>query len=82
MYRNMLLTLQVHSGKGVLRGTVVKCLICNPGVLGSSCTGSSGFWSVLRQDTSETQPSTGETQEDVNNMNCCSDMTEILLKAA
>ena len=37
----------------------------NPGVLGSSRTGSSGFFrgSVLGQDTSEPQPSTGETQE-------------------
>ena len=70
--------------EGVLRGSVVKCLTRNPGVLGSSRTGSSGFFrgSVLGQDTSEPQPSTGETQEDVNNVNCRRDMTEILLKAA
>ena len=39
----------------VPRGTVVKCLTCNPGVLGSSRTGSSRFFrgSVLGQDTSE-----------------------------
>ena len=56
----------------------------NPGVLGSSHTGSSGFFhgSVLGQDTSEPQPSTGETHEDVNNVSCRRDMTEILLKAA
>ena len=50
---------------GVLLGSVVKCLTRNPGVLGSSRTGSSGFFrgSVLGQDTSEPQPSTGETQE-------------------
>ena len=54
--------------KGVLRGSVVKCLTRNPGVLG--------------QDTSEPQPSTGETQEDMNNVNRRHDMTEILLKAA
>ena len=50
---------------GVLRGSVVKCLTRNPGVLGSSLTGSFGFFrgSVLGQDTSEPQPSTGETQE-------------------
>ena len=50
---------------GVLRGSVVKCLTRNPGVLGSSRTGSSGFFrgSVLGQDTSEPQPSTGKTQE-------------------
>ena len=59
-----------------------KCLTCSPGVLGSSHTGSSGFFrgSVLGQDTSEPQPSTGETQER-HNVNCNSDMTEILLKA-
>ena len=51
--------------KIILRGSVVKCWTCNPGVLGSSRTGSSGFFrgSVLGQDTSEPQPSTGETQE-------------------
>ena len=39
----------------VPRGSVVRCLTCNPGVLGSSCTRSSGFFrgSVLGQDTSE-----------------------------
>ena len=43
-----------------------------------------GFFhgNVLGQDTSEPQPSTGETQEDVNNVNCRCDMTKILLKAA
>ena len=41
-----------------------KRLTCNQGVLGLSHTGSSGFFhgSVLGQDTSEPQPSTGETQ--------------------
>ena len=29
-----------------------------------------------------TQPSTGETQKSMNNVNCRRDMTEILLKAA
>ena len=67
---------------GVLFGSVVKCLTCNPGFLGSSCTGSSGFLcgSVLGQDTSEPQRSTGETQEDMNNVSCRRDMIEILLK--
>ena len=53
------------SCQGVLSGSVVKCLTCYPGVLGSSRTGSSGFFRgrVLGQDTSEPQPSTGETQE-------------------
>ena len=36
----------------------------------------------LSWDTSEPQPSTGETQEDMNNVSCRRDMTEILLKAA
>ena len=40
---------------GVPRGSVVRCLTRNPGVLGSSRTRSSGFYrgSVLGQDTSE-----------------------------
>ena len=68
---------------GVLRGSVVECLTRNPGVLGSSRTGSPGFFrgSVLGQDTSEPQPSTGEFQEDVNNVNCGRDITEMQLKA-
>ena len=39
----------------VPRGSVVKCLTRNPGVLGSSLTGSSGYFRgrVLGQDTSE-----------------------------
>ena len=75
---------------GVRRGPVVKCLTCNPGVLGSSRTGSSGSFcgSVLGQDIKNSchsvlaQPSTGKTQESMNNVICCRDMTEILLKAA
>ena len=64
--------------------SLFQCLTHNPGVVGSSHTGSSGFFlgCVLGQDTSEPQPSTGETQEDMNNVSCCRDMTEILLKAA
>ena len=44
-----------HQAHRVPRGAVVKCLTHNPGILGSSCTGSSGFirGSVLGQDTSE-----------------------------
>ena len=38
--------------------------------------------SVLRQDTSEPEPRTSETQESMNNVSCRRDMTEILLKAA
>ena len=50
----------------VPRGSVVKCLTRNPGVLGLSCTESSGVFfrgSIFGQDTSKPQPSTGETQE-------------------
>ena len=45
----------VFQSQGVPRGSVAKCLTRNPGVLGSSRTGSSGFFggSVLGQDTSE-----------------------------
>ena len=39
------------------------CLTPNPGVLGWSRTGSSGFFVGLSLGTSESQPSTGETQE-------------------
>ena len=49
-----------------LRGSVVKCLTHNPGVLDSSCTGSSGYFfcgSVLEQDTAEPQSIAGETHE-------------------
>ena len=54
-----------HTIIGVLHGPVVKCLTRNRGVLGSSRTESSGLFrgSVLGHDTSEPQPSTGETQE-------------------
>ena len=40
------------------RGSVVKCSTRNPGVLGSSRTGSSGLFrgSVLGQDTSKPRP--------------------------
>ena len=71
-----------HPCGGVLHGSVVKCLTLYPGVLGSSSPGSSGFFhgSVLWQDTSEPQPSTGESQEEVNNVNRRSGMTETLLK--
>ena len=53
------------SHRGVSHGSVVKCLTCNPEVLGLSCTRSSVFFhgNVLGQDTSESQPSTGETHE-------------------
>ena len=70
----------------VSRGPVVKCLTCNPGILGSSHTGSAGFFrgSVLGQDTSE--PSLVHVlvklRKDMNNVSYPCDMTEILLKLA
>ena len=44
---------------------VLKCSTRNQGALGSSHTGSSGFFhdSVRGQDTSKPHPSTSETQE-------------------
>ena len=70
--------------RGVPRGPVVKCLTRNPGILGSSCTGSSGFFcgSVLGQDTSESSLVLVNPRKDMNNVSCRRDMTEILLKAA
>ena len=68
----------------VPRGSVVGCLTRNPGVLGSSRTGSSGFflWECPWARHFRAQLSTGETQESMNNVSCRRDMTEILLKAA
>ena len=61
--------MSIYGGKGkcgVLRGSVLKCLTRNTGVLGSRALDSLLFFfcgSVLGQDTSEPQPSTSETQE-------------------
>ena len=68
----------------VPRGSLVKCLTHNLGVLGSSRTGSSGFFhgSVLGQDTSEPSLVLVKLRKDMNIVNCRRDMTEILLKAA
>ena len=51
-----------YGGPACLSG---KYLTCNPRVMGSSHTGSSGFFMgvSLGKDTSEPQSSTGETQE-------------------
>ena len=56
----------------------------NLGILGSSHIGSSGFFhgGVLRQDTSEPSLVLVKPRKDMNNVSCCRDMTEILLKAA
>ena len=64
--------------------SVVKCLTRNPGVLGSSRTGSSGFFrgTVLGQDTSEPSLVLVKPRKYMNKVSCRRDMTEILLKAA
>ena len=66
------------------RGSVVKCLTRNPGVLGSSRTGSSEFfhWSVLGHGTSEPSLVLMKPRKDMNNVSCRRAMTEILLKAS
>ena len=63
-------------------GSVVKCLTCNSGVLGSCHTGSSGFFhgSLLGQDTSEPSLVLMKPRKNMNNVSCHRDMTEILLK--
>ena len=68
----------------VLRGSVVKCLTRNSGVLVSSRSGSSGLFcgSVLGQDTSEPSLVLLKPRKDMNNVSCRRDLTEILLKPA
>ena len=63
---------------------MVKCLTSNPGVLGSSRTGSSWFsrGSVLGQDTSDPSLVLVKPRKDMNNVICRRDMTELLSKAA
>ena len=81
----LLVTSTFYFSQGVPRGSVLKCLTRNPGVLGSSCTGSSGVFfrgSVLGQDTSEHSLVLVKPRKDMNNVNCHRDMTEILLKVA
>ena len=82
--RNCLLRAISPFSKRVLRGSVVKCLTCNPGVLGLSHTKSSGFfsWECPWARHFRAQPSTVQTQESMNNVSYHRDMTEILIKAA
>ena len=69
---------------GVLHGSVVKCLTRNPGNLGSSHTGSSEFFMGVSLGQTLQSPSLVlvKPRNDMNNMNCRHDMTEILLKGA
>ena len=68
----------------VLRGSVVKCLTRNPGVLGSSSNGSSGFFAGVSLVKTLQSPSLVlvKPRKDMNNVSFRRDMTEILLKAA
>ena len=66
--------------KGVPRGSVIMYLTRNPGVLGSSCTGSSG--SILGVSSGKTLQSQSlvfvKPRKDLNNINCGRHMTEML----
>ena len=75
---------RVYVGCGILHGPVVKCLTLNPGVLGLSGTGSSGLFVGVSLGKTLQSPSLVlvKPRKDMNNVSCCSDMTEILLKAA
>ena len=68
----------------VLRGSVVKYLTCNPVVLGSSRTGSSGFFVGVSMGKTLQSPSLVlvKPRKDMNNVSYGRDMTEKLLKAA
>ena len=68
---------------GVLRGSVVKCLTRNPGVLGLSCTGSSEFFVGLSLGKTLQSPSLVlvKPRKDMNYVSCCRDMIEIPLRA-
>ena len=63
---------------------MVKCLTRNPGILGSSRTGSSEFFAGVSFGKTLQSPSLVlvKTRKDMNNVSCRLDMTEILLKAA
>ena len=68
-----------------LHGSVLKCLTSDPEVLGSINTGPLRFFSSEGHWASKTLQSPSlalvKTRKDMNNMSCCRDMTEILLKA-
>ena len=64
-----------------MRGLLVKCLIRNQGVLGSSRTGSSGFFVRVSLGKTIQRPRIAlvKPRKDMNNVSCRRDMTEILL---
>ena len=69
---------------GIPCGSVVICLTHNPGVLGSSHTGSSVFFVEVSLGKTLQSPSLVllKPREDMNNVSCCHGMTEKMLKAA
>ena len=69
---------------GVLHGSLVKCLTCNPGVLGPSQTGFSGFFMGVSLGKTLQSPSLGlvKTRKEINIVSCRHGMTEVMLKAA
>ena len=69
---------------GVSRGSVVKCLTRNPGVLGTSRTRSSGFFVGVSLGKTLQSPSLVlvKPRKDMNDVSCRRDITKILLKAA
>ena len=69
---------------GFLPVSVVKCLTSNPRVPCSSRTGSCGFFVGVYLGKILQSPSLVlvKPRKDMNNVSCCSDMTEILLKMA
>ena len=81
-----IITLRIGNGavlksSGVLRGSVVKCLTRNQGVLGSSRTRSYGFFVRVSLGKTLQSPSLAlvKPSKDRNNVSC---NTEILLKVA
>ena len=68
---------------GVLRGSVIKCLTSNPGVLASSRTGFSQFFVGVSLGKTPQSPSLVlvKPRKAMNIVSCRRDMTEILLKA-
>ena len=76
-YKNHYQMINFSPADRVLRGSAVKCLTRNPGVLGSTALDPLAFF--VGVSLGKTLQSTGETQESMNNVCCHRDMTEILL---
>ena len=69
---------------GVLRGSLVKCLTLNPGVMGSSRTGSPRIFVEMSSGNILHNPKLVlvKPSKDMNNVKCRPDITEILMEAA